>query len=47
MCSKVRIQLPSGMKRKFSFSHFRENFFTKIDENSVNINYVDYLGNGA
>jgi hypothetical protein len=37
----VRIQI--WLKQKFSFSHFRENFFTKIAENSGNINDVDYF----
>jgi hypothetical protein len=29
------------------YENFRKNFFAKIDENSWNINDVDYLGNGA
>jgi hypothetical protein len=45
MCCYVRFQLPLGLKRKCE--NFRENFFAKIDENSGNINDVDYLGNGT
>jgi uncharacterized protein YfeS len=45
------IQLSLGLKRKCSFPHFRENFrenfCTKIDSNSKNIDDMDYLGNGA
>jgi hypothetical protein len=26
MCNNVRIQLPVGLKRKFLFSHLRENW---------------------
>jgi hypothetical protein len=29
------------------YEHFLKNFFMKIDENSRNINDVDYLGNGT
>jgi hypothetical protein len=36
-----------ALKRKFLFASFRENFFTKIDDNSGNIYEVDYTGNGA
>jgi hypothetical protein len=35
MCINVRIQLALGLKRKYSFSHFRENslrILTKIAE---------------
>jgi hypothetical protein len=48
MSSNVRIQMPLGLKRKFWFSHFRENFrelFFEIYENSSNIIDAVWLGN--
>jgi hypothetical protein len=53
LCSNVIIQLPENFRlsvfaKIFVFcENFRENFFTQIDENSRNINYADYLGNGT
>jgi hypothetical protein len=38
-----------AIMRTFSrkFENFRKKFFTKIDENSGDLNDVDYLGNKA